>query len=98
MRSYQSENSGPHIGDRMQKQEQLFLALQEANELTLAWPITTAPSMCQEPIKIFQTDGELSEMLMEKELRALKLTEREEPKKLGFLWVYYIAIEILSRE
>ena len=63
--------------------EDVILALQEVNELTLTWPSGTVPNMWRELITIFQLNNGLSEMLMEEDLHSLKFTKKEEPKKLA---------------
>ena len=62
-----------------QESEDVILALEKANELTLTWPSRTVPYMWQMLIDIFQPDDELSEMQMKEELHALKFIKKEEP-------------------
>ena len=59
-----------------QENEDVILALQEANDLTLTWPSGTVSSMWKELINIFQPDDGLSVMSMDEELHALKFTKK----------------------
>ena len=65
-----------------QENEDVILALQEANELKLTWPSGIVSTMWQTLIDIFQPDDGLSRMQIKEELYALKFTKKEEPQKL----------------
>ena len=66
-----------------QENEDVMLAIQEANTMIVTWPSGTAPDTWKALEEIFQPDDGLSEMQMEEDLHALKFTKKEEPKQLA---------------